>query len=192
MKCLSAEQIYSYIEEDLPEKKREIVHAHIAECEECRKALEERAFLLDTAESIPHWETPAEFTGKTMALLLPDKISVRKPLLKAAVGIFAAAIAGFSYLLISGQSLLLTAFGLSRLVLTSVKSFSIWVAKSVKLAYVVLKAIWEIGTLFLSEAAQFSHILKPEFRIILWVLAAAAYLSLFLGIRKTFSAGEQL
>jgi hypothetical protein len=147
MKCLDIGQIYLYLEGELSSEKAGAIQTHIARCQKCSQAVQERSFLLDASESLPPMEIPADFAHFFIRL--------------------------------------------SHTFLSSFKTLSVWLAKSVNLISIAFKVVWQIGSFLLSGINRLTHILGTEFQIGLVILAFILYIFLYFGIRKNILPGER-
>ncbi len=111
MSCFSIEELYAYLDGDLPPGGARRVEAHAMACAECRAILEDRRGFLQAAESLPDFEIPDSFVSSIMARLeaVPAPQAKRYPVwtwfAAAAAGgaAFLATLAGIA--LTSGQNL---------------------------------------------------------------------------------------
>ncbi len=51
MNCLFLDQVYLYLENELTHEESNSIAGHIASCEKCRNAVEDRRILMEAAES---------------------------------------------------------------------------------------------------------------------------------------------
>ena len=191
MKCLDIDQIYLYLEGELSPEKASAIQTHIARCQKCSQAVQERSFLLDASESLPPMEIPADFAQQTMEMIRPEKDTIWNLFFAAAIGFSSTVLTMFMYLLISGQNPARFFIQLSHTFLSSFKTLSVWLAKSVKLISIAFKVVWQIGSFLLSGISRLTHIMSMEFQIGLVILAFILYISLYFGIRKNILTGER-
>lgn len=191
MKCLDIDQIYLYLEGELSPEKAGAIQTHIARCQKCSQAVQERSFLLDASESLPPMEIPADFAQQTMEMIRPEKDTIWNLFFAAAIGFSSTVLIMFMYLLISGQNPARFFIQLSHTFLSSFKTLSVWLAKSVKLISIAFKIVWQIGSFLLSGISRLTHIMSMEFQIGLVILAFILYISLYFGIRKNILTGEK-
>ncbi|MCK4336716.1 MAG: zf-HC2 domain-containing protein [Candidatus Aminicenantes bacterium] len=191
MKCLDIDQIYLYLEGELSPEKASAIQTHIARCQKCSQAVQERSFLLDASESLPPMEIPADFAQQTMEMIRPEKDTIWNLFFAAAIGFSSTVLTMFMYLLISGQNPARFFIQLSHTFLSSFKTLSVWLAKSVKLISIAFKVVWQIGSFLLSGISRLTHIMGMEFQIGLVILAFILYISLYFGIRKNILTGER-
>jgi len=69
MNCMDPDRIYLYLEEELSAQEKHLVEAHLLICDTCRRAVEERRFFLEAANSLPEAELPADFSRQVMKAL---------------------------------------------------------------------------------------------------------------------------
>jgi len=111
MRCFSIEELYAYLDGDLPHDGVHSIEAHALACAECRALLEDRRAFLEAAESLPDIEIPASFAATIMARLEtvpaphPRRLPVWTWFATASAGsaAFLATLAGIA--LLSGQNL---------------------------------------------------------------------------------------
>jgi len=58
MSCLRLDQIYLYLEGQLPASEIKELEKHLASCLKCQEAVEERKVLLQASQTLPLLETP--------------------------------------------------------------------------------------------------------------------------------------
>jgi len=190
MKCLDIGRIYLFLEGELSSKEEKDIRAHIARCSRCAQAVEERSFLLDASESLETMEVPKDFTQKTMALILPKKDTIWSAIIAAAIGFSSIVLGVFIYLLLIGQNPASFFIRLNQTFVSSMKTLSVWLIKSVKLVSIALKIIWQIGSFLLSGLVKLTHTMGTEFQAGLLILAVVLYMFLYFGIRKKILPGE--
>jgi len=191
MKCLDIDQIYLYLEGELSPEKTGSVQTHIAQCQKCSQAVQERSFLLDASESLPLMEIPADFAQQTMEMIRPEKDTIWSLFFAAAIGFSSIVLTMFMYLLISGQNPASFFIRLSHTFLSSFKTLSVWLAKSVNLISIAFKVVWQIGSFLLSGISRLIQIMGTEFQIGLVILAFILYISLYFGIQKNILTRER-
>jgi len=191
MKCLDIDQIYLYLEGELSPEKTGSVQTHIARCQKCSQAVQERSFLLDASESLPLMEIPADFAQQTMEMIRPEKDTIWSLFFAAAIGFSSIVLTMFMYLLISGQNPASFFIRLSHTFLSSFKTLSVWLAKSVNLISIAFKVVWQIGSFLLSGISRLIQIMGTEFQIGLVILALILYISLYFGIQKNILTRER-
>lgn len=101
MNCLRINQIYLFLEKELSPSENKKIEEHLASCPKCKKAMEEREFLHQAAESLPLWQTPPDFTHQIMAAIFPEKISLRSWFTALAAGFSSTVLILSAYFLIS-------------------------------------------------------------------------------------------
>ncbi|MFC2158272.1 anti-sigma factor family protein [Acidobacteriota bacterium] len=191
MICLTADQIYLYLEGELSFKEAKQVSSHIDSCSQCKSAFEERLALHQASSSLHSLTPPPDFVQSTMALVPVDKESIWSPLLAISVGFSSAALIVFSYLLITGQNLASFFIGLSHTLLGTVRTVSVGAVKAVKLISILFKAVWQIGSFLISGLGRFQNIISTELQVGLILAACMFFIILYLGIRKKLFFGER-
>jgi len=124
-------------------------------------------------------------------MIRPEKDTIWNLFFAAAIGFFSTVLTIFMYLLISGQNPARFFIRMSHTSLSSFKTLSVWLAKSVKLISIAFKVIWQIGSFLLSGISQLTHLMGTEFQIGLVILAIILYISLYFGVRKNIMTGER-
>ena len=69
MSCFSIEELYAYLEGDLPHEAVHHLEAHALACPDCRALLEDRRAFMQAAESLPDIAIPDTFTASLLARL---------------------------------------------------------------------------------------------------------------------------
>ena len=77
MNCLSLDQVYLYHEDELTQEESSGIADHIASCEQCRNAVEDRRILVEAAESLKPLQVPPDFSHQIMARIFPQKSQFR-------------------------------------------------------------------------------------------------------------------
>ncbi len=106
MKCLQSEQIYLYLEKELPVPETALIRKHLKECPLCRKAVKERRVFIKAAESLPSLKVPQDFSRQIMGQIFPLKIPVRASILAVTACFSVMLTALFILFLSSGQNLI--------------------------------------------------------------------------------------
>lgn len=191
MNCLSIDQIYLYLEGELPPEDNRSIKDHLSSCDKCQKAVEERKQLLEASQSLPLWETPRDFTARVLASVFPKRITLRGWLATASIGLSSAVLAFFAVYLISGQNLADLFINLNRTALNLFRNIVVVLVKAAKLISVGIQLILKIISLLLSGLASFTTILSPELQIGLIVLTVIIAALLLFGAKRKFLAGEK-
>jgi len=191
MTCLGVDQIYLYLEKELPSSENKRIEKHLASCLKCQNAVQERRLLLQALDSLPLWDTPADFTGQVMARIFPSRVPVWKWVAVSAAGFSFAAIAFLGYFLISGQSLVGSLNSLGHRTLDVFRSVSVLFLKLVKLLSLLIRIIVQIFGIIFEFFARLTTIISPEVQIVLITLTLILSASLFFVVRKKILTGEK-
>ncbi len=191
MKCLNIEQIYLFLEKELPPAENSRIHAHLTTCPKCTKALEERRLLLQAAEELPLWTPPPDFTQQIMARIFPARVSPWAWIGAVASGFATMVLTLFIFTLVTGQNLSDLLHSFYHTLLNSVKNFSPLFVKILKLVTVFLKILQQLGELLIKGLTLLSTIISPQVQIILISIAMIAIISSIYGLRKKLWIGEK-
>jgi anti-sigma factor RsiW len=191
MSCLRIDQIYLYLEGELSPEDTQSVKEHISSCTKCKRAVEEREFLVKASKSLPPLEIPPDFTQRVLDQIFPPTTSLREWLTTAAIGISSAVLAFFAFYLLSGQNLAHLFINLNRMALNLFRNFIVVLAKAAKLISLVTKVLLKVGSMLVNGLASLTTLLSPEIQIILILLTIILSALLLYGAKRKFSAGEK-
>jgi predicted anti-sigma-YlaC factor YlaD len=191
MKCLSIEQIYLYIEKELSPARNREIKEHLAICQKCRNAFEERKLLVKAAKSLPLWETPPEFTRQVMARISPVK-TLPSAWIKAA----AAALASISVMLLvmylaTGQNLSTLVFELNHSLWNYVRNFLPALLKIFKLALLIFGVIQQFTGYLLKAFSWLKALISFQIQLTISIIAVISIAILIYGIKRTILIGEK-
>ena len=191
MTCLSVEQIYLYIEKELPPVKKREIQKHLTGCSKCQKAVEERKVLLQAAESLPVWETPLDFTQQVMARIFQPRVSPLAWLGAVASGFASMILAVVLFALVTGQNFSDLLRGSYYAVLDAVKNLSPLFAKILKLVSLLLKILQQFGEFLVKGLTLLTSLISPQVQIIIIMAAIIITASSVYGLRKKLFIGEK-
>jgi len=191
MSCLDAGRIYLYLEDELPSSERKAVEIHLAACSACRRALEERRFLLEAVNSLPEAELPADFSKRVMRALPPLRNRAFSWLTGAASMAAAGALMWLTVFLLSGDTLSKFLIGLNDLLWTQVRSFALIFVKTFKLVSLLLKLCVQFSELLFKGFTSLTTILSPEVQALLLTITIVLSAGLFLGARRIIIREKQ-
>lgn len=77
MSCPDLNEIYAYLEQELPGEDRVRVEEHLGACSRCRRLLADRRFYLESISGLPEPALPPDFSDRVMAGLPSLKSSAR-------------------------------------------------------------------------------------------------------------------
>lgn len=191
MRCLRVDEIYLYLEKELSPSENKRVKEHLTFCPRCKNAVEERRILLQASESLPFWEAPPDFARQVIAQIFPKKVTLRQWLIAASAGLSSTTLTFLAFFALSGENLLEVLIGLGHRLLELLQTFSVFFIKAFKLAFLLIRIIIQFLGFFAEGFVRLSSILSPEAQIILIILTVIFSVTLFLGVRRKFMAGEK-
>jgi len=190
MKCPTLQQIYLYLEKELPSPENRKIEDHLQSCSKCRSALEERKFLLQAIESLPSLRVPAGFTQQVMSRIFPARVTLMKWITAFALGFSTFILTVFIYLRATGQNLPSLFLRLHYFLWEQMKNISLIFIKLFKLVLLSFKILHQLGTLILKGFLQLTTIINPEVQsLILLILILTS--TLIYGMRRKFLSGEK-
>jgi len=191
MSCLRIDQIYLYIEGAISPEEIQAMKEHISSCIKCKRAVEEREFLVKASKSLPPIEIPSGFTERVLDQIFPRITSLREWLTTASIGISSAILAFFAFYLLSGQNLAHLFINLNRMALNLFRNFIVVLAKAAKLISLIIKVFLKLGSMLVNGLTTLTTLLSPEIQIVLIVLTITLSALLLYGAKRKFSAGEK-
>ncbi len=191
MNCLRIDQIYLFLEGELSSEENRSIEAHIAACEKCKKAVEERKRLVDASQSLLSWEVPQDFAQRILANIIPGRITLRDWVITASLGLSSAVLAFFVVYLVSGQTVANLFINLNRTALDLFQNIVVLSVKTAKLISVGIQIILKIVTLIIKGLGSLTTILGPELQIGLILLTVVITALLIFGAKRKFLAGEK-
>jgi hypothetical protein len=191
MKCLSVEQIYLYLEKELPSLGSDQIKKHLESCPKCRSAVDERMKMLQAVSSLSDFEVPPDFAQQVMERIYTKKVSLFSWLGAIAAGFFLSAFAGLAYLIISGQSLSRIFIQMNFLVLNIISTITMLWVKLLKFAAITSALIRKFFSYILTPLTHFTSIISPEIQIIVITVFLFFLILLAYGLRKKILIGEK-
>lgn len=191
MKCLSIDQVYLYLENELSASEKRGVEQHLASCQKCKNAFEERKLLQQAADSLPLWSPPPGFTRQVMDRIFPTRISLLSWIGSASAGLASIALAFTVWILATGQNFADVLLGISHTLLNYVTNLLPLLVKIFKLASIGLKVFHQFSQYLFKLIASMTTIISPQIQVI--ILAATAILVTFLifAMRRKILLGEK-
>jgi len=191
MSCLSAEQIYMYLEKELSAPENKKVEKHLSSCLKCRKALEERKFFLQAVEGLPSWQVPANFSQQVMDRIFPVKVSLWEWLSALAGGSLTFILALTIYILATGQNLASLFLSLQQTIWETIKNSTLVFIKFSKVISVILTTARQLLESLFKGLLQMLTVINPELQIlIISILILASFLIIY-GMRRKSLIGEE-
>jgi hypothetical protein len=191
MNCLSIEQLYLYLENELSASEKRGVEQHLASCEKCKNALEERKLLQEAAESLPFWPAPPGFARQVMDRIFPARVSLLSWVGALSAGLASIVLAFTVWTLATGQNLADVLLGVNHTLLNYVRNLVPLLVKIFKLASLGLKVFHQFSQYLFKLIAWMTSLVSPQIQVI--ILAATAILITFfiLGMRRKILFGEK-
>lgn len=184
MSCLDISRIYLYLENELSSQEEKIIERHLADCPRCRRAVEERRFLLEAVSRLPEPELPEDFSKLVMKALPASRGRALGWLTAVSSTLAAGALMWLTVFLLSGDTLSKSLIGLNDLLWTQVRSFALIFVKTFKLVSLLLKLCIRFSELLFKGFASLTTILSPEVQVLLAVLTVVISAGLFLGFKR--------
>jgi hypothetical protein len=191
MTCLRAEQIYEFLENELPEKEVQALQEHISGCPACQRAVEERRLFLNAANSLPAWEVPQNFAARTTALIVSEKTSLKNVFSAFLTGFSVMLVFLFGFFLFSGQNLMSFLIGLNKTLMGAAKNTTLALAKFFKIASIAFKVVRQFFGYLLEVFTHLTSMLGPEFHFALIAVTLITSVILILRLRKKSWTGEK-
>lgn len=191
MSCLSADDIYLYLEGELTGADTSRISEHLERCAACREALEERRPLLQAARRIPRWTVPQDFARQVMERLFPQRLSLGRALLTAAVGTFVIVTSLLLVFLVSGLGLLNVLMSLNQSILNGLRDFAVFGAKFIKAFTLLARAFSQLTGFIWESVTRLSGLPSAELQAALLVLTVLFTLSVYYGLRRLLPLGGQ-
>jgi Putative zinc-finger len=168
MSCLSIEELYAYLDGDLPPAAKRRVEAHAIACAECRAVIEDRRAFLEAASSLPLFDVPASFASSIAARLETVPAPERKRL-PIWTWIAASAAGGAAFLatltgiaLVTGQNLWQYLARLQHGSLDYLKGAVTAVIRLLKYTQIFVKVAGDFGSALMDTARRAMSIIPPQ------------------------------
>lgn len=191
MGCLTIEQIYLFLEQELAADEMLQIQKHLDSCPACSIAVEERRALVQAADSLPLLELPEDFSQRVMAAVFPDKVPLRVWIKSIAGGLSSTVFAFLLYFLFTGKNLAELFFSIGQFFLSLLRGLSTGSAKILKLAGHAVNILYDMGRLLVKGFVKLTTILNPEVQILIITLTLVLSAIVFLGVRRKFMTGEK-
>ena len=192
MNCLTIEQVYLYLEDELTPEERSSIAGHVASCEHCRNAVEERRVLMEAAESLPPLQVPPDFSQQVMARIFPQKSQIRLWIAALATG-FSLVIAIFlAAFLQADLSLSGTFIQLNRSLWSFVSSLSVFFIKFIKILSLAFNLLVQLGSYIYKALIGMTSVIGIEVQITLIILTILLSVTAIYGVRRKIWSGENI
>ena len=192
MNCLSIDQVYLYIESELTAEESSRIAGHVASCEKCRKAVEDRKILMEAAESLPPLQVPSDFTQQIMARIFPQRSQIRLWIAALATG-FSLVVAIFlAAFLQSDLSFAGTFIQLNSGLWSFVSNLSVFFIKLIKIISLVFNLLVQLSSYIYRALTSMTSVISIEVQITLVVLTILLSVTTVYGVRRKIWSGENL
>ena len=191
MSCLSADDIYLYLEGELTGPDASRISEHLEYCAVCREALEERRLLLLAVRRLPRWTVPQDFARQVMERLFPQRLSLGRALWTASIGTFAIVTSLLLVFLFSGLGLLNFLMSLNQSILNGLRDLAVFGAKFVKTFTLMVKALSQFTGYVWESLTRLSGLPSAELQAALVVIAVLFTASVYIGLRRLRPMGER-
>jgi hypothetical protein len=191
MKCLSVEQIYLYIENELSPAQNREIKEHLAICQKCRDAFEERKLLDRAAKSLPLWELPPEFTRQVMARISPVKTLPSAWIKTATAALASISVALLVVYLATGQNLSTLVFGLNHSLWNYVRNFLPALLKIFKLASLIFEVIQQFAGYLLKLFSWLKALTTFQVQLTISIIGVISIAIFIYGIKRIVLIGEK-
>lgn len=191
MSCLSADDIYLYLEGELTGPDASRISEHLEHCAACREALEERGLLLQAARRLPRWTVPQDFARQVMERLFPQRLSLGRALWTAAIGTFAIVTSLLLVFLFSGLGLLNFLMSLNQSILNGLRDLAVFGAKFVKTFTLMVKVFSQFIGFVWENLTRLSGLPSAELQAALVVITLLFTASVYIGLRRLLPMGER-
>jgi len=191
MGCLTIEQIYLFIENELASDEANRVQQHLNTCSKCLEQVEERRILVRAAETLPPIELPSNFTQQVMANIFPSQTPVRTWIKAAASGMAAMIFAFSLFYIFSGKNLADLFVSINKFLLPTLRSISTGVVKAFKLVWYLINIVLQFLNFALKGFGELTTIMSPEVQIGIITMTLIAFTVIFLFVRKKIMFGEK-
>lgn len=191
MKCLSIEQVYLYLENELSASEKRGVEQHLASCQKCKNAFEERNLLQRAAESLPIWSTPPGFTRQVMDRIFPAKIPLLSWIGAVSAGLASIVLAFTAWTLVTGQNVADVLLSINHTLLNYVKNLVPLLVKIFKLASLGLKVFHQFSQYLFKLITWMTTIVSPQIQVVILAVTAILITFFIFGMRRKILFGEK-
>jgi len=191
MNCLSLEQMYLYLEQELSSVENKNIEDHLAACSKCQNALEERRILMEAAVSLPPFEVPRDFAQEVMARIFQKK-SPRLGWLIATVISFASLVLVLVIFTLATKQNLSTLFvRLNYRLWNYVQDISLFFAKFFKFLLLFIKILGQLFGELLKSISFLTELIPWEVPFILFIFFLLILIAVSLIGRRRPLTGEK-
>jgi len=192
MNCLTIDQIYLYLENELIPEERSRLAGHIAACEKCRRAVEDRRALTEAAESLPPLPLPPDFTQQIMSRIFPQESQIRVWIAALATG-FSLVVAIFLAAFLQSDLSLSGAFiQLNRSLWSFVSNLSVFFIKLIKIVSLCSNLLVQLSSYIYKTLTSLKSVIGIEVQITLVILTILLSVTAVYGVRRKIWSGENI
>ena len=192
MSCLSVNEIYLYLEDELSAEERASIEKHISACESCRILLEDRKRMMQAVRSLPSLDIPADFTQQVMAKVFPLRSPVRIWIAGLATGFSLMMFIFLAIFLQSDLSFSGTFVRFNSSLWTFVKNLSVFTVKLIKIASVVFGILVQFVSFVFKTLGNLTTLIRPEFQIFLIILTVILFIATVFMMRRKIWTGDKI
>jgi len=192
MDCLTIEQIYLFLDQDLSPEEMRNIKKHLDSCAICTDAVEDRRVLVQAANSLPLTTLPPGFTQRVMSAIFPERAPMNVWVKSIVGGLSATVFAFFLYYLLSGKNLADLFISIGQFFLSTLSTVSTGIAKILKLVGHLINILFDVVSLLFKGFGQLTSLLSPGTQVILITLTLVLSALLLFGVRKKFLMGEKV
>lgn len=192
MGCLTAGQIYLFLEGELLSDERTDVQKHLDACPKCRDAVEERRIFLQAANSLPLFEVPSDFTQQVMTRIFPERAPFRAWVKAIAGGLAATVFAFLLFYIFSGQNLADLFVNINQFFLSAFRTLSTGAVKLFKLIWHLFNIILQFFGFLFKGISQLTTIVSPEVQAGIIAIVLLTIALIFIGVRRKLLMGEKI
>ncbi len=192
MNCLTVNEIYLYLEDELSIEEREAIEKHIPVCESCRILIEDRKKMMQAVRSLPPLDMPADFTQQVMARVFPCRSPVRIWIAGLATAFSLMMFIFLAIFLQSDISFSGTFVQMNSSIWTFVKNLSVFVVKLFKVVSVIFGILVQFFGFVFKTLSNLTTLIRPEFQIFLIIFTIILSLSTLFMMRRKIWTGDKI
>jgi hypothetical protein len=192
MSCLTVNQIYLYLEDQVPVDERESIEKHISTCEPCKILLEDRKMMMQAVETLPPLDMPADFTRQVLAKVFPQVSPVRIWIAGLATGFSLMMFLFLAVYLQSDISFSGVFVRLNSSLWAFVKNLSVFTVKFFKIASVIFEILIQFVSFVFKTFGSLTTLIRPEFQIFLITLTVGLSISVIYMMRRKIWTGDKI
>jgi anti-sigma factor RsiW len=191
MSCLKVTEIYAYLEDDLLPEQRADIDKHLKFCPSCRQAVEDRRYLAEAAARLPDLEVPDDLARRIMARISSPAPSLPVWLTAFIVGLSSLGLLCLLLILSGGKSAFAILAGFNHSILIYLKNSTVWLAQAIALLTSVGKIIQTLALALFKGISLLTTLTSPGVQVLALIMTLAAFISLYLVLKKKLLPGEK-